>query len=142
MEKAYTEKELKKHLKDAYSVENREGHELDHLAMDKIGTIKKGNVLWDIYQDEENHYWYGKRYIEGERIISEYEHIFGHMGTSYKYAGANRTKRIKEEDDTAEKYREEMDIAGDGAETAGWEDWDDEQIEMYYRLAAAEKERE
>lgn len=74
----YTQEELKEKLKTAYNVEARAGHKKDHLSINLIGTVKRDNRLYDLYEDTGNSYWYSLRFITDHGIVSEYEYIFGH----------------------------------------------------------------
>lgn len=74
----YTQEELEEKLKTVYNIEARAGHKKDHLPINMIGTVKRENRLYDVYQDSGNNYWYSQRFITDRGIVSEFEFIFGY----------------------------------------------------------------
>ena len=75
---SYTKEELEACLKDAFSLENREGHEKAGLNVWQVGTVQRGNKLVDVYEDAERNHWYQNRFITDHGIVSEFEYIFGY----------------------------------------------------------------
>lgn len=76
--KEYTQEELEEKLKTAYNIEARAGHKKEHLSINQIGTVKRGNRLYDLYEDTGKSYWYSMRFITDHGIVSEFEYIFGY----------------------------------------------------------------
>lgn len=76
--KEYTQEELEEKLKTAYNIESRAGHKKDHLSITMVGTVKRENRLYDLYQDSGNSFWYSLRFITDHGIVSEFEYIFGY----------------------------------------------------------------
>lgn len=69
--------QLEECLKAAWSYENREEHE-SYGTTTFVGTVQRGNRLYDLYVDENRNYFYKTRIIAGRDVVSEYEAIFGH----------------------------------------------------------------
>lgn len=86
----YAEKELKEKLKTAYNFEARAGHGKENLPTVQIGTVKRGNRLYDLYEDSSNSVWFKERVITDHGIVSEFEAIFGHPARA---AGSRRQMR-------------------------------------------------
>lgn len=76
MRKEYTQEELEELLSGAYSVESRAGHGKSG-AVCRIGTVQRGNRLYDVYMDRDSECWYGVRIITKRKTMSEFESIFG-----------------------------------------------------------------
>ena len=72
----YTRAGLEECLKEAYSYECRSGREADGLSTEFIGTVRRENRLYDLYEDTERNYWYTVRIITDSGIVSEYEAVF------------------------------------------------------------------
>lgn len=49
----YTKEDLEEKLKTAYNIEAREGHKKEHLSTTMIGTVRRKNKLYDVYQDSD-----------------------------------------------------------------------------------------
>lgn len=74
----YTQEQLEECLKDAYTYENRAGHEKEHLETEFIARMKRpyGRIV-DLYKDTEGNFWF-KEYRETEHgIVTLEEAIFG-----------------------------------------------------------------
>lgn len=70
--------DLEECLKGAYNYESREGHGVAGLSTEFVGTVKRGNRLYDLHRDTAGNYWFEVRVITERGIVSEYEAIFGH----------------------------------------------------------------
>lgn len=64
-------------LASAYSYESREKWCTAHLETEFVGTLQKGNRLYDLYTDEAGNVWYKTRIKTRNGTVSEYEAIFG-----------------------------------------------------------------
>jgi len=74
----YTQRQLEECLKYAYSYENRAGWDAKELSTTCIGTVQRGNRIYDVYVDTNHSYWFKNKIIRDGKIMSEYEAIFGH----------------------------------------------------------------
>lgn len=73
-----TRAELEAMSKGAYRIGSRAAHGKEGLEAVFIGTLRHGNRLYDLYQDEEGFCWYDVRVVTPHGIVSEFEAIFGH----------------------------------------------------------------
>lgn len=74
----YTKEDLEEKLKTAYNIEARAGHKKEHPSTTMIGTVRRKNKLYDVYQDSDGNYWYAVRFATDRGAVSEFEYIFGH----------------------------------------------------------------
>lgn len=81
-----TGEELEKRLAKAYNIEAMEVHGAGNLETELIGTVKRRNKLYDLYEDTEGGTWYKVRVITEHGIVSEYEAIFGIKERKRRYA--------------------------------------------------------
>lgn len=72
------QKDIKKLLSKAYSYENRAGHGCEHLETEYVGTVERGDRLYDVFIDSRGNSWFLMRFKTDHGIVSEYEKIFGH----------------------------------------------------------------
>lgn len=63
--------------RNAYSIENMEGHEAQNREVTYIGTIQRKNRLYMMYKDSAGDYWYKVMIQTPQGAISEYQSIFG-----------------------------------------------------------------
>ncbi len=82
--------ELEKALKEAYSYENRTGHEAEEYETWYIGNKELNGRIYELYKDSNGGYWYKVRCrLPNGQIATEEEAVFSH-----KLQDKNRNRRI------------------------------------------------
>lgn len=74
----YTTEQLEECLKEAYTYENRAGHDKEHLKTSFIGRLAQpGGRILDLYEDTSGSYWFKELRDTPEGIVTLEEFIFG-----------------------------------------------------------------
>lgn len=74
----YTTEQLEGFLKEAYTYENRAGHDKAHLQTWFIGRlVRPGGRIVDLYQDTSGSFWFKELRDTPAGIVTLEEYIFG-----------------------------------------------------------------
>lgn len=73
-------------LKQAYTYENRAGHDKEHLQTSFIGRlVRPGGRIVDLYQDTSGSYWFKELRDTPDGIVTLEEAIFGRKAGRKKW---------------------------------------------------------
>lgn len=64
--------------KNAWTIESMEAHGAEGREVKYIGSRTEGNLIYDYYLDSAGAFWFGRRAIVNEEIVSMEKYIFGH----------------------------------------------------------------